>query len=194
MNKNLNSFELGLLKRLLKDEKEKDKIYKILDKLEKEDKEEDLFSKSLIIKLARLREPIFMNSDNPSETFKDDDFVLFEYKYKKNEERYNTDIVYKGRCDLTDGFYSVVKINGAINDLEKRKTTSRFNKNNPYQLKHDDVAFLAKDYKIFITNYLKMDFTLEEAINKVIEKSIQIQGGKKSAEEFVKQLLRKKRD
>jgi hypothetical protein len=180
MNKKLNSFELGLLKRSLIDEKEKIKIdlrqtqiERLDESLDPDSEEYDklmLEYRSLSIKNQRINEPIFTYEHFDSNVYASDDFILFKYGYVKNDERYINDLVYKSRYDLSEGFYKIIKIYHLMDVLKERENKSFFNKNNPYQLKHDDITHESNFYKVLIIKRLQEGMNLKEAIEESIER------------------------
>jgi hypothetical protein len=180
MNKKLNSFELELLKKSLIDEKEKIKIdlrQTQIEKLEGSlDPDSEEYTKlmleyhALSIKNRRINEPIFTYEHFDSTIYASNDFILFKYGYVKNDERYLSDLVYRSRYDLSEGFYKIIKINHLMDVLKERENKSFFNKNNPHQLKHDDITHESNFYKVLIIKRLQEGMNLNDAIENSIER------------------------
>jgi hypothetical protein len=179
-SKHFNSFELGLFKRALQDEKILDKdekreieIEKLLEEID-EDSEEynnlNLIARSLSIKSQRVREAIFIDEHLDTNTFASDDFIIFNYGYHKDIDRYRSDLIYRGRIDLSDGFYKVIRIYQLLDELKNRNKKRLFNKNNPYQFKRDEIAHLSNEYKFLILKNIKEGNNLEESINDAIDR------------------------
>jgi hypothetical protein len=178
-SKHFNSFELGLFKRALQDEKILDKdekreieIEKLLEEIDEDSEEYNnlkLISNALLIKSQKITETIFMEEYLPTNTYASDEFILFNYGYNKDIDRYRKDIVYKSRLDLSDGFYKIVKIYQLLDELKNRKNKSFFRKNSPYRAKTDEITNLSYDYKILILFNIKKGHNLEESINNAID-------------------------